>query len=488
MTVMSLRIVAAIGLAAACCTAGAAINCPGTPTLDDLVNRCAPEVVFYLGGSLVQWPAIEGVMLTNGVIFDRTQAVGKIFDTSGQTGSGNSVGYIGLGAAGTAGAGKRVLVIAKATQASLAVAEVLGANTGLRKEPTLMTASVKSLAKGIAGTCQVVTFDQQTLIGAVTCDKQGLFSVGWGVDQQKRMHLALSDVSPAELSLGTVPAWKPLAYQSESTAMQGFGVIVNPPLYRALIDRDVAGGRLAQGCMTSELVGQSGADVIHSICQPGITSVDMASLLGGSVRSADAWLGTSQDAHKVVLVNRVKESGVRAATDLMFAGRAAFKVGATQTDGFLEVLTPGAHGDLVVHEADTAGAVINAVKLSTDYALGVVSLASIYRPDPTLSDLKGALFVKVDSMSPNLDVQSDSDNLGRRALKQGYPFALEMQAVRSRLLSGPYAEIAQAIVNGLRQPKSNVPGTACIHSGSAACGTPYTRSGSNLQPLVLSAQ
>lgn len=53
-------------------------SCPATPTAADLVNKCAPEVTFYMGGASAQAGALTTAILTPGVIFDEAKPFAKV--------------------------------------------------------------------------------------------------------------------------------------------------------------------------------------------------------------------------------------------------------------------------------------------------------------------------------------------------------------------------------------------------------------------------
>ena len=105
--------------------AGILPSCPATPVAADLVNRCTPEVTFYMGGASVQAAAVTRALLTPGLIFDPTKPFAKVRDTaqsvsgSGSTTTqlpagkdGNTIAFVGYGASGTGtAAGKRIAVI-----------------------------------------------------------------------------------------------------------------------------------------------------------------------------------------------------------------------------------------------------------------------------------------------------------------------------------------------------------------------------------------
>jgi hypothetical protein len=312
------------------------------------------------------------------------------------------------------------------------------------------------------------------------------FKGAWGNDAapQKAAQLALSDVRPNELVPGVVKKWDAAKFPSVTTGMQGFGVIVNPALYTALITREIAAGRLPSTCSTSETVGAA-TDVITAACQPSISRAQYASIVSGTITTANELLNTTGDTKKIKLFRRVASSGTQAASNLMFAGQAAYNVKSPTTDGFLTVVGAGTTEDLIVAEGVGTGDVITGVSAEvTDYALGVASLENTYSFTKASSKLKGALFVKVDGYSPNFKADGSLDSKHRAGLQAGYPFAYEMQAIKSATLASPYLDIANVIINGLKDPAADLAGIAYIGSTDAAKNTSWIHGGNNLLPLI----
>ncbi len=477
---------------AAVCTTGAfaaatPVTC-NTTTLERMINTCAPDVTFYVAGASAQSGALNNVLTAGAGIFDTTKLRGKITDTAASTsGAGNTVGYIGIGdAAVPSVAGKIVLVIYnKANGSAAGVLQLLtGKGTGAGEEITLMTAGVKTLAKGIAGTCAVTEPATLGALGVASCATEAAFKSAWGKDAQKLPQLALSDVRPSELAPGVVKKWDAAKFPSQTTGMQGFGVIVNPKLYTAMIARDIDLGRLPSTCASSEDV-TSATYVVSGACQPTITRGEYSSLIAGTVSTANDLLGVTGDANKIKLFRRVDSSGTQASSNLFFAGQAGYNVKTPATDGFLPPLGAGTVGDVTVAAGSTTGDVINGVSAeAADYALGVVSLENTFSLTKASSKLKGALFVKVDGYSPNFRTDGSLDSKSRAGMQAGYPFAYEMQAIRPAAIAGAYKDISDAIINGLKDPVADLAGIAYIGSADAAKNTKWVRDGNNNLPLI----
>jgi hypothetical protein len=98
--------------------------------------------------------------------------------------------------------------------------------------------------------------------------------------------------------------------------------------------------------------------------------------------------------------------------------------------------------------------------------------------------LKGALFVKLDGISPNFDSSGALDAMHRVGLQAGYPYAFEAYAVKPTGLAGAYNGIYTKIVGHLKDTtrQALLPGQAYIGTGTAF-DTPYTHNGNNYLPL-----
>ena len=512
---MKLKFIAA-ACVAVCSTGAFAAATPVTcvpTTLAGLVNTCAPEVTFYVGGASAQAGAMSAILesATGGGIFDTTKTRGKISLTAtsvaGLNGGSdvsktNTIGFIGIGAsdAGATIAGKRVLVIYnKANGSNAGVNQLLTGKGGNLEEVTLKTAAAKELVKGIAGVCTVGTESAAgapSVFGAASCASAVAFSTAWGADAQKKMHMALSDVRPNEAAPGVVKSWKPASFPSQTTGMQGFGVMVNPALYTALITKEIAAGRLAASCSSSETV--SGATyTITAACVPNLSRAEYASIVTGKITTAVQLLGTTGDTKTINLARRHSSSGTQAASNIYFANQQGYNAKLTAVDGgdaYADVKVAGTYGSLVVTEGSATGDVITAVSgNTTNYALGVVSIENTYSNTVASSKLKGALFVKLEGVSPIHKADGTIDAKARAGMLNGYPFAFQMQAIKSTTLADPYLTIYTKIVTALTDPSKDLAGIAYIGSSDATKNTVYTRftdpasgvlSGGNYLPML----
>ena len=494
---MKLKFIAA-ACVAVCSTGAFAAATPVTcapSTLAGLINTCAPEVTFYVGGASAQAGALNAVLAAGAGIFDATKVRGKITLTSTSiSGNGNTVGYIGIGHAdaGVTIANKRVLVIYNKANGSFAgVNQLLTGKGGNLEEVTLKTAAAKELAKGISGVCTVATESTAGSLGVASCASEVAFSSAWGADAQKKMHMALADVRPNEASPGIVKSWKPASFPSKTTGMQGFGVMVNPALYTALITKEIDAGRLASSCSSSETV--SGATyAITATCVPNLSRADYASIVTGKITTGEQLTGISGDTKTINLARRTSSSGTQAASNIYFANQQGYnaKLIADGADAYADVKAAGTYGTMVVTEKTATGDVITAVSgETTNYALGVVSIENYYSNTVASSKLKGALFVKLEGVSPIHKTDGSIDLKARAGLLNGYPFAFQMQAIKPTGLAAPYLTIHDKIVAALTDPAQDLAGIAYIGSTDATKNTAYTRftdadvSGGNYLPL-----
>jgi len=383
------------------CTITAALPNDATSQAQ-LVNKCGPGITFFIGGASAQANALKTALTTNGTIFNTALPFVKVRDvaqTISGTGSStttatagkdfNTIAYIGYGASSIASiAGKRVMVVYNKANGSFSGVNNLltgkgNGSTTDGTETTLVTTTAAEQATTAARPGLHAGHHSQhrqptTPSPPPTALPEATIASGWGADKQKVLHMALSDVRPSEAVPGVVASWKPASFPSQAVGLQGFGVAVNAPLYKALIAREVAANRMASTCNTSEDL--SGATyTLSADCQPSLSNAEYAALMTGKINAADALLGTTGDTKTITLNRRVKTSGTQAATKAFFVGRGFYNAKATATDGYLEPLggtagTPATSGDLTVNTWSTTDNVKDAINETTNYALGVVSL------------------------------------------------------------------------------------------------------------------
>jgi hypothetical protein len=192
----------------------------------------------------------------------------------------------------------------------------------------------------------------------------------------------------------------------------------------------------------------------------------------------------------MILARRTDSSGTQASSNIFFANQAATAAkAALQATDNAPTVFPGnpadptlanVNGSVSVYEKTATGDVITAVSGAAGYAIGVVSLENAYSMTKSSSALKGALFVKVDGISPNLVVDpvtgiTSVDAKQRAGIIAGYPYVYAMQALTSAKLADPYKTIAANIVTKLQDPAANLTGIAYIGSTDATKNTPFLR-------------
>jgi hypothetical protein len=524
---MKLKLVSAACLALCSLSSFAATqdSCPSTLTPDALVNKCAPDFTFYMGGASAQAGALTNAILKPANLFDVSAPLVKVRLTAKSisgTGSsttslsagkdGNTIAFVGIGAVGTSAAGKRLAVIYNKANGSFAgVNQLLYPKTGEKENTTLVltTLAEQKSGKGKTTACtpSAVLADTVTAtsekLGYTTyeCDSEVAFNTAWGGDKAKSMSMALADVRPSEATPGIygglIAKWKSANFPAVTTGMQGFGVIVSPALYTSLIAAQVAKGQLANSCLTSEQVGGA-TDTITAACQPNLPTAAYTSLVTGKTTSAADFLGNSDAAGTLItLARRTDTSGTQAASNIFFANQAATAAKATLRDfdnaPTVAIGNPAdsaasvSYTDVRVFEKTGTGDVITAVSGATGYALGVVSLENTYSMSSKTTGVKKALYVKLDGISPNLTTAADGttvlDAKARVGILNGYPMVYEMQALTSAKLGEPYKAIAGKIVTALQDPAGDLAGIAYIGSTDTAKNTPFKRLNSNYAPL-----
>ena len=292
---MNMKMIAAACVAFCSASAFAAVtpSCNTTAAAADgvtLLKTCSPEITFYGAGASAMTGGIKATLTTDTVVFDKT----KPFVTINLSGNSNAYAYYGYGAAGKSWAGKRVAVIINSTNGSMAGVNQLltglksGSVEGGIDQQEYKTIQLHTAAAQKAGTAMpdadvtVTTASALAPVVTLAATRIADMKTAWGVDKQKVAHMAFSDVRPSEATPGQIAKWDPKSFPSETIAMQGFGVLVNTNMYKALQARDIAAGRMAAACQD---------DVSTVACQPNIFTADYTALMTGKVAAA-ADLGT----------------------------------------------------------------------------------------------------------------------------------------------------------------------------------------------------
>ena len=479
-----------------------------------LLKTCAPEITFYGAGATAMKSAIQAVLAKDGVVFDKS----KPFVTVNLSGNSNAYAYYGFGAAGTTWVGKKVAVIINGTNGSMAgVNQLL---SGLKQgsiengvdSKEYITIQLHTAAAQKAGTAMpdgdvtVSTASALAPVVTLAATRVADFKTAWGVDKQKVAHMAFSDVRPSEATPGQIAKWTPASFPSETIAMQGFGVVVNNNMYKALMARDVREGQITDAACDS-----SDVSMLLAQCQPSITTADYTALMTGKITSAAQLLRDNAETRVLSLNRRPNSSGTQAATQIMFAGQANYYGKTPLATGFdmagydsalvlttqdgqttastnteqvvnagFKVITNVGTGDLIKKiQADTTGLSIGVASLDNKAA----DKFGANNGKATSRDLETVRWVQLNRLTPNFMPNGTVDSTQRAALQTGYPFAFEFQTIKSAKLAGEYSGIYSAIVTGLKDPSANLTGIAYIGSTDATRNTAWTRGGNNNFPL-----
>ncbi|NQW94039.1 MAG: hypothetical protein HQ446_08405 [Polaromonas sp.] len=502
---------AALALVSSGAFAAATTSCNTTAAALDgvtLLKTCAPQLTFYSAGATAMKGAIQAVLVTNGLVFDKS----KPFVTITTAISADMYAYYGYGAANTTWAGKRVAVIVNGKNGSMAGVNQLltGLKSGSveaavdqKEYETIKLHTAAAQKAGVSMSDANVTVSTVSALAPVVvlaAAQKADFKTAWGVDKQKVAHMAFSDVRPSEATPGQIAKWAPATFPSETIAMQGFGVVVNNAMYKALMKREVTEGRLHTDCDSTV-----DANLLLAQCQPNVSSADMAALLTGKTLSSALFLRDATVTTPLNLNRRPASSGTQAATQIRFAGEANF-VGKTPIAGTtaLDMIGDEISGSTVslnivdsiplmtVTTHSGTSTLISAVRANTGLGIGVASLdnsaaskfGTVVAPATTVAaDLQNARWVKVDGISPNFLGNGSLDSKQRAGLQAGYSFAYEFQTLKSAKLAGDYLGIYSTIVTGLKDPAANLTGVAYIGSTDTAKNTAWTRGGNNFFPL-----
>jgi len=307
--------------------------------------------------------------------------------------------------------------------------------------------------------------------------------------------MALSDVYATEFAPGLLSSGSALkdAASTASTGLEAFGVIVNAPLYNALVAQNIADGVLPAGCSTAT-AGSLVVGTGNGACQPSVRSADYASLVtgGGQFNSYEA-LVPGQAANDIIVCRRDDLSGTQAASNIFFLNNVC------GLQGYQGALVPATGaGDsnpptYTVVDADnnsTGKAEVcvwsgsaTGTTATTAYAAGVVSLGEKDAVDAT--NTKPFYFVKLDGVSPNYTAAGVYDALHRVNLVSGaYKFATEMAAYvkSSTSLTTGNGKVSAAIANDIAKANlSNLTGIAYLTGGSFGDGktSRYSKGGNN---------
>lgn len=410
-----------------------------------------PDRTFFIGGSSAQSAAVAAVVPD---LFDTT-TYAVLAITSPATAQA-AKGWYGMSKASvTGGTSQRLFVVYNNTNGSAAgVSQLVSTATPPTQPEADIVTIGNSGCSAVASNASVCTNHAPTVID-----------------------MALSDVNISELVPGVVPtgAGYITAGQltSVKTALQGFGVIVNPALYTALQNQNITEGLLGSACAGSATAA----------CQPSIRRADYASLvnLEGTIKDAGGLLRNPSDTTDVNLFRRDDASGTQASSNIFFGNNVC------GTLGYLGALSPAGQFDsnpgvLDITMQTGTGGVTGGVAASGGYAIGVVGLG-------TLQGANTWKYVKLDGVSPNFNPDGSVDTTQRNAFASGrYPFAFEMYAMYRNSATTVTKSLATTFIAGLKDStKHNLNGIAYLDGLAYVAGGKQSyvnRGGNNCQPLI----
>lgn len=476
-----------------------------------MANTCAPEVKMFIAGSSALGDALSIVVPAD--LFDTSVTpVTVIKDTSGDASANldptktHVTGWYGMSvAAKTGGVSKRLFVVYNNNNGSAAgVSQVLNFKPAGIVEADIVTVGPTA---GVANTCSLVSAADTTTIPPT------LAVVKCTTHAPTQADLAISDVAPVELYKLETPMIAGVAGKlavlttltSAPLALQGFGVVVNDNLYKALQTKNLAEGLLPSSCSVGDAT---------AACQPSVKSAEYASLITkqGSIKSAAALLNNTSDATPLILARRDDLSGTQASSNIFFAdnscgnshdakGKLIKGVLGGQLDIISSVDYPapasGATPALVVQSNAATSNVKTAVNTNVDalganvYAIGVLSLN-------TTTGGSGK-FVKIDGVSPTFNADNTPAYKQRTRIINGdYPFAMTAfaawptkpvkKSVNDAVAGFP--QVLQTVVSALQDSTAHdLLGIGYI-DGVADSGTPkqskvHRTLGNNCSPLIM---
>lgn len=508
---------------------------------------CRPEVILYIAGASA--PALAVTLTTPPSVFQGDPFL--IVPKSGSTVYGlnaKALGWYGYGKANTAIAGKRVYVAYNNKNGSGAGVKQLITKTSAEDE-------AKMVFPGDNGGCSVVgsgsvaaaAGSNVAYAGKYECTETASYEAGMAFSDVLPWELEHSELASAnggkvpDLSTGSL-------LKTDVLALQGFTVVVNLNLYKALQKRDVAAGRLDASCLAGG--GVTSQDSLGAVCRPNISSIDYASLIRvGGITTAAKLLGDSTDTKQITVQRRVDTSGTQAASNLYFLrqncqgygkdvagvidntvlknvsvtlagvptkgtfGGAMAKRGsgtAAAVEYFKADGTAGSSSDftLAVRTHGETGGVRNAIRDdSTGYSIGVVSLDG---PETDSGFGGNGRYVKVDGADPMLTgtlAAPVRDANQRINLVNGrWPFAVEFQAVYRVAATKSVAPNAgnalvdstrDLVIAGLKKSDASIPGLGFFQQFPVSGSDPRLTNnlnqlttvrragGNNCAPLVL---
>jgi len=470
---LKLIAVAVMSLSASASFAAKPSSCGATIDSIDYINWCAPEATLFIAGSSALATNITSVIPDLfDISTDGSKKIYKITDNSATgTANGNKSGttaWYGTSKSGVFGTQKRLLVVYNNNNGSGAgVSLVLGpVKSGklVSGNPVESNVIYVGPTKNVANTC-ATTADTGTALNAsingttyvytniVTCTNTADIPAD----------LAISDVRAQEIYKFYSNVPKTVKFDNYTQApigLQGFGLVVNWNMYKALQDAQVTSGALATTCTTDDTTR-----VLPS-CQPSVRSVDYATLVKKDGTKSAAIFGLTLDSTtpantKLFLLRRDDLSGTQSASNIYFL-RNSCDIGTTLGGGqaVLDQESDGTNFNMTKY-ATSGGVKTNA---STGYTIGALALSERAIAAGQYN------YVKIDGMSPNVVATGATATKianGRDAFAKGdYNFAMTAYGIYNKALDTQQSDksilVNKTILAMKDSTRHNVAGLAYI--------------------------
>jgi len=472
---LKLIAVAVMSLSATASFAQTKPTCSSTVTDITHINWCAPEATLFIAGSSALAAGITSVIPD---LFDiSTDGSKKIYKISDSSSTGNANGnksattaWYGTSKSGVFGTQKRLLVVYNNNNGSGAgVSLVMGpikSGKLVSGNPVESNVIYVGPTKNVANTCATTTATGTALneiisgttyvyTNTVTCSNTADIPAD----------LAISDVRAEEVYkfYKNVPtSVKFTNYTQTPLVLQGFGLVVNWNMYKALQDVQ-AGVSLAAACGG---VTAADADRILPSCQPSVRSVDYATLVKKDGTKSAAIFGlavstTDAASTKLYLLRRDDLSGTQSASNIYFLNNSCNMK--TTLGGGLDVLdqeTDGTNFNMTKY-ATSGGVKVNP---TTGYSIGALALSERAIAANQYN------YVKIDGMSPNVVATGASGSkisMGREAFAKGdYNFAMTAYGIYNKNLDTQLSDksilVNKTVMAMKDSSKHNVAGVAYI--------------------------
>lgn len=449
---LKLIAVAVMSLSASASFAQTKPTCGSTIADITHINWCAPEATLFIAGSSALKDNISAVLPDLfDISTDGSKKFYKITDAS-PTGAANqnksgTTAWYGTSKTNLFGTQKRLLVVYNNNNGSGAgVSLVLGpVKSGklVSGNPVESNVIYVGPTKNIANTCSLTTESGSKLNVSVG----GTTAAGYVYSNTVTCtntadipaDLAISDVRAQEIYKFYSNVPKTVKFDNYSQVplgLQGFGLVVNWTMYKALQDAQATAGSLASTCSTD-------ANRALASCQPSVRSVDYASLVKNGGTKSAAIFGLSP-LTKLTLVRRDDLSGTQSASNIYFL-RNSCDIGTTLGGGVAVLDQETDTATFAMTKKPTSGSVRDALGDTSSssnapvsgYAIGALSLSNRSITADSYN------FVKIDGMAPTVNPLGDGMPYykARTAIANGdYNFAMTAYGIYNKSLDSQQSD------------------------------------------------